>query len=328
METQSVGVSCTGCMCAYKKPRCVVAAMKFFAIFGEIQAVLFLTATRYAISHLYATYSRNPNPAACRTALLLTFLVAYAVCLLAVVLLAAILTAKDNYKQLTPILAPSLSILSAFLAAYLVLVIEGIWINISSNSEYDAFLAIFEIIFAFFAAVSSTRVARQAFAKSDQCQVLWAFSFGIALILFRDAEFVVLFLVVSTVIEGARAVFGYISGKDRSSSQGGKGVSQFRTLHLCVDVLQVAVLFLFFFTSVAAQHNVSRLTPTEDVARMIRAANVTYARHLENLNPEMAAALRWHDSGSEMSTGMLAVLWVVFGVVAFSTFFRRTASVR
>ena len=158
--------------------------------------------------------------------------------------------------------------------------------------------------------------------------MLWAFSFGIALILFRDAEFVVLFLVVSTVIEGARAVFGYISGKNRSSLRDGKGVPQFRTLDLCVDVLQMAVLFLFFFTSVATQHNVSRLTPTEDVERMIRAANVTYVQHLETLNPEMAAALRWYDSGSDMSTGMLAVLWVVFGVVAFSTFFRRTTSAR
>lgn len=301
--------------------------MKFFAIFGEIQAVLFLTATRYAVSHLYATYSGNPNPAACRTALLLTLLVAYAVSLLAVVLLSALLTGKDHHKQLSLILAPSLSISSAFLSAYLVLVIEGLWLNISSNSKYDAFLAIFEIVFAFFATVSSIRVARQAFAESDQCQVLWAFSFGIALILFRDAEFVVLFLVVSTAIEGARAVFGYISGKNRSTSQGGKGVPQSRTLDLCVDVLQVAVLFLFFFTSVAAQHNVSRLTPTEDVERMIRGANVTYTQHLETLNPEMAVALRWYDSGSEISTGVLVVLWVVFGVVAFSTFFRRTTQV-
>lgn len=298
--------------------------MKFFAIFGEIQAVLFLTATRYAVSHLYATYSGNPNPAACRTALLLTFLVAYAVCLLAVVLLSAILTGKDHHKQLSAIIAPSLCILSAFLSAYLILVIEGLWHNIARNSEYDAFLAIFEAVFAFFATVSSIRVARQAFAKSDQCQVLWAFSFGIALILFRDAEFVVLFLVVSTVIEGARAVFGYISGKNRSALQGGKGVPQFRVLDLCIDVLQVALLFLFFFTTVATQHNVSRLTPTADVERMIRSANVTYIHHLETLNPEMAVALRWYDSGSEMSSGLLVVLWVVFGVVAFSTFFRRT----
>ena len=194
--------------------------MQLFAIFGEIQAVLFLTAARYAISHLYATYSTNPNPAACRTALLLTFLAAYAVSLLVVVLVILMLPGKDHYKQYTRILSPSLSVLSAFLVAYLVLVIEGIWHNISSGSEYDSFLAISEIVFSFFATVSSMRVARHAFAISDQCRVLWAFSFGIAVILFRDAEFVVLFLVFSTVIESVRIVFGYISGKTRRSSQG------------------------------------------------------------------------------------------------------------
>ena len=300
--------------------------MQLLAVFGDVQIVLFITAARYAIGYLYSNYGGNADSSACRTGLLLAFLVTYAVLMLAIVLFGVVVWGTGARQYLPVILAPSLSIFSSFVAAYLAIAIESFWIDTVNEAQYDTFLALLEIVLASCSVVSCIRVASQAFMASDRCRMIWAFSFGVAAILFRDTVFNVVFLVLFITTEVVRAAVIYVGDKTQRATMDPTRTRPFRTVELVTGAVQVSLLFLFFFASVATEHNILRFVAPDRILQDLHASNMTYLEYLREQVPSMAAALSRYTGSTHVSTGFVVVLWVVFLSVAVPEFYAATSS--